>query len=648
MNRLATLQAKFILGILPVVVIVAVLFSALFAMQNYRQMREALTTKQRVLPEVYSVALAALSRDFAPATIGRVIGSLALDPDVARATVFDDDATVLAQVKLVDLGESERHAVVEQIIYDDMKPGRQHTKGKIRVVFHERALDKSIADGVVRDVILILLLVAAIVLAAVIANRIIIGRPLERFLQAIRRADEEHVREPVAWSSRDELGRVILAYNNMLEKLVVEESALRERTDDLTRSVAELRSLGEVGQAVSSTLDLDAVLSTVVAHAVQISGADAGTIYEYNDTAAVFEPRANYGVSEEMVGALRDSKIRLGDTIVGKSAAQRSPMQIADVTQDDAYRLRAILVGAGIRAVLALPLMREDRVIGALSIRRRTAGEFAPSVVTLLQTFASQSVLAIENARLFRQIQTTSEELKAASEHKSHFLASMSHELRTPLNAILGFNELILDGIYGETPQDMKAPLEEMHKSGKHLLRLINNVLDLAKIEAGKMELALGEYAPTDVVESVRSGLYVLAGNKGVELAASVPPDLPWAYGDGGRITQCLMNLAGNSLKFTKSGKIEISATLKAGTLIYRVTDTGIGIPAEKIGTLFTEFKQTDAAIAQEYGGTGLGLAITKKFVEMHGGRIWVESEVGKGSTFIFEVPLRCETEGHI
>ena len=239
-------------------------------------------------------------------------------------------------------------------------------------------------------------------------------------------------------------------------------------------------------------------------------------------------------------------------------------------------------------------------------------------------------------------LKEASAQAEAASQHKSQFLASMSHELRTPLNAILGFNEMMLDGLYGELPGDLKEPLDEMQKSGQLLLRLINNVLDLAKIEAGRMELALADYSAHDIVENVRATLRPLAESKGLALGTSVPADLPLGYGDPGRLTQCLMNLVGNSLKFTKEGQVNVGVELDGGTqLRYRVTDTGIGIPPDKIGSLFTEFKQTDATIASEYGGTGLGLSITKKFVEMHGGRIWVESVQGEGSAFIFEIPLR-------
>jgi signal transduction histidine kinase len=217
----------------------------------------------------------------------------------------------------------------------------------------------------------------------------------------------------------------------------------------------------------------------------------------------------------------------------------------------------------------------------------------------------------------------------------------MSHELRTPLNAILGFNEMILGQVYGTVPPNLTEPLADIQDSGKHLLRLINNVLDLSKIEAGRMELALTDYAVQDIVERVRTSLQPLAVDKGLEFVAAAPEEIPLAYGDAGRITQCLLNLAGNALKFTRQGRVTISVELQGDLLVYRVADTGIGIAKDKIETLFTEFRQGDTTITSEFGGTGLGLSITKKFVEMHGGRIWVDSEPGKGSTFSFAIPLR-------
>ena len=242
-----------------------------------------------------------------------------------------------------------------------------------------------------------------------------------------------------------------------------------------------------------------------------------------------------------------------------------------------------------------------------------------------------------------QQFQTLNEELERASQAKSNFLASMSHELRTPLNAILGYTELILDEIYGEVPAKIRDVLQRVEQSGRHLLGLINDVLDLSKIEAGSMELSPTEYSVRDIVETVSSALRSLAAEKGLEFVAGAQADIPVAFGDGRRIAQCLMNLAGNALKFTKQGRVEIWVERQGETLVYRVSDTGIGIPQHQLESIFAEFQQADSTITNEYGGTGLGLSITKKFVEMHGGRIWVESELGKGSTFFFAIPVRLD-----
>ncbi|MGH7277264.1 MAG: ATP-binding protein, partial [Candidatus Rokuibacteriota bacterium] len=238
------------------------------------------------------------------------------------------------------------------------------------------------------------------------------------------------------------------------------------------------------------------------------------------------------------------------------------------------------------------------------------------------------------------------ERLAQASRAKSEFLANMSHELRTPLNAILGFTEIILDGLYGDVPPELREPLTDIQTNGRHLLRLINDVLDLSKIEAGRLELGVGEYSVQEVVDAAHASLRSLALEKNLTFTATVAPDVPLASGDGRRITQCLMNLAGNALKFTRQGRVEIDVRLDDGGLVYRVADTGIGIPKNEIENVFAEFRQVDATITREYGGTGLGLSITKRLVEMHGGRIWVESELGKGSVFSFMVPLRVPGGG--
>ena len=247
--------------------------------------------------------------------------------------------------------------------------------------------------------------------------------------------------------------------------------------------------------------------------------------------------------------------------------------------------------------------------------------------------------------RAAHQLQVLNAELEQASRAKSNFLASMSHELRTPMNAILGFTEMIRDGLYGDVPPEIQDPVSDIHTCGRQLLGLINNVLDLSKIEAGHMELALGEYVVEDVVNTVKLSLRALAATKGLDLVATVPTGLPLATGDSKRITQCLMNLAGNALKFTREGRVEIRVAAEGESLLFAVSDTGIGIPVDQIENIFEEFRQADATVSRDFGGTGLGLSITRKLVELHEGRIWVESQAGKGSTFFFSIPVRVARE---
>jgi len=422
---------------------------------------------------------------------------------------------------------------------------------------------------------------------------------------------------------------------------------LQSRTDALARSVEELRALGEVGQAVNSTLDLETVLNTIVTRAVQLSNATGGVIYGYDEATQMFSSISGaHALDDDLREVLLAAPLRLGEGATGKAAVRRAPVQVADVLAEGTYdvmRVRSIFERRGYRSLLAVPLLFERQIMGVLVVWGREPGTFAQDIVDLLQTLATQSVLAIQNASMFREIAEKSGQLEVASQHKSEFLASMSHELRTPLNAILGFNEMILGQVYGEVPPGLQEPLADIQSSGKHLLRLINNVLDLSKIEAGRMELALADYSVQDTVGSVRVSLRSLAEDRGLEFVATVPEDIPLAYGDGGRIVQCLTNLAGNALKFPRQGRVAIAAELRGDRLVYRVADTGIGIARDKIDTLFAEFRQSDATIARDFGGTGLGLSITKKFVELHGGRIWVESELGRGSTFFIEIPLRLD-----
>ena len=420
---------------------------------------------------------------------------------------------------------------------------------------------------------------------------------------------------------------------------------LQSRTAELARSVEELEALGEVGQTVSSTLDLQQVLTTVVAHAVQLSGTDGGAIYEFDEPSQAFDLRATHQMSEELIGRVREARIQLGETAVGRAATTRQAVQVPDILDEPAYPLRDILARAGFRALLVIPLIREERIVGALVVRRKAPGEFDQKTVDLLQTFASQSVLAIENARLFQEIEEKSHQLEIASKHKSQFLANMSHELRTPLNAILGYTELIIDNIYGEVPERIRETLERVEKSGRHLLGLINEVLDLSKIEAGQLVLSLNEYSIQQVVQTVFTATESLAAEKQLAFELDVPPDLPAARGDEARITQVLLNLVGNAIKFTEHGQVGIGAAVSDGAFIVSVRDTGPGIAPQDQEKIFEEFQQADSSSTRPKGGTGLGLAIARRIVELHGGRIWVESSPGQGSTFSFSLPIRVERQ---
>jgi len=544
---------------------------------------------------------------------------------------------------------------ISNILYEGNKVGR------VRLVMSRESVKKELIVTILRIIALTILIIVAIAMTSLIITKKYISRPLLKLQESASLIAHGDLETFVDKSGSDEIGLLAQHLDDMREsikKLFSELSESKEqieeysrsleqkvevRTQELARSVEELKALGEVSQVVSSTLDLETVLTNIVRHAVQLSKTDACSIYEFDEAEQVFVSRINYGVSEEFVEALRDARLCIGDkTAIGQAALNRAPDQVPDLVNVPDYP-HSYVQQAGFRALLAVPLMREDRLIGGLVVRRKTAGEFPAPVVDLLQTFAAQSVLAIHNARLFREIEDKGREIEIASKHKSEFLANMSHELRTPLNAILGYTELILDNIYGDVPEKIQEVLERLVKNGRHLLGLINDVLDISKIEAGQLTLSLNDYSMGEVVQTVSTSLEALAAEKNLELNVKVPTDLTIDKGDEQRIAQVFLNLLGNAIKFTEKGEVSVEVVVSNESFLVSVSDTGLGLSEADQKKIFEEFRQADGSSTREKGGTGLGLAIAKRIVEMHGGRIWVESTLGKGSTFWFTLPVRVE-----
>ena len=422
-----------------------------------------------------------------------------------------------------------------------------------------------------------------------------------------------------------------------LEKLVA------ERTAELARSVDELRALGEVSQTINSTLDLNTVLGAIVSKAAQLSGTETGTIYVFNESKHEYELCATYGMTESLIKSLKEQHPVINEGLA-RAIERREPIQTADLHEAPPSLGRDIMLRAGYPARLIVPLLAADRVLGALVVRRKAPGQFPKNTIELLQTFATQSVLAIQNARLFSEIDEKSRQVEIANQHKSQFLANMSHELRTPLNSIIGLTDMMVNNAARFGTDKALEPLRRVHRAGTHLLGLINQILDVSRIEAGKLELHLESVSIPPLIEEVVGTAGPLAEQNKNVLTVECPRDLPPIETDAMRLRQIILNLLGNACKFTKSGnvKLQVAMALHQGQqfLEIAVIDTGIGMTAEQMSRLFEEFSQADASTERQYGGTGLGLSITHRLCQMMGGDVMVSSEPGKGSTFTVRLPF--------
>jgi signal transduction histidine kinase/CheY-like chemotaxis protein/HAMP domain-containing protein len=495
------------------------------------------------------------------------------------------------------------------------------------------------------------LFVVVILMGAAIFGILSIGKPIRQIAGVLLQLADGSRELDIPYTGRgDEVGDAARAARTFrdnlvrLEKLEAEQKQAAARTvAELAKSVSELRALGEVTRAVTSTLDLETVLTTIVAKATQLSGAEAGAIYVLDEVKREFQLRATYGMSEELIAAIRDHHAALSNA-VSEAAEQGEPVQVADLQSEPPSMVNDIIMKAGYRARLLVPLVRSGETVGALVVRRMEPGEFPISTIELVKTFAAQSVLAMQNAHLFSELATARDAADEANRTKSSFLASMSHELRTPLNAIIGLTDMLVGNAARFGTEKALEPLRRVHRAGTHLLGLINQVLDLSKIEAGKLELNLESVSIAPLVEEVIGTARPLAEQNKNRLSVECPGDLPPIEADAMRVRQILLNLLSNACKFTKDGSI-ILRVVRGGhqgqdCIAFAVADSGIGMTPEQLGRLFEEFSQGDATTARQYGGTGLGLAITRRLCQMMGGDVSVTSEVGKGTTFTVRLPV--------
>jgi signal transduction histidine kinase len=415
---------------------------------------------------------------------------------------------------------------------------------------------------------------------------------------------------------------------------------LEARNRDLTEALEQQTATAEILRVISaSPMNLQPVLDTVVQSAGRFCGANDAAIFLVDGGS--FKIAAHHG---PVPGSAPGRVIPVGPgSVSGRAVLERQAVHVTDLqAEPESFPVGSALARElGFRTVLSVPLLREGTAVGTLNLRRVSANPFTDKQVALLKTFADQAVIAVENVRLFKELESANRELGAASRHKSEFLANMSHELRTPLNAVIGFSEVLLQRMFGELNSKQDEYLKDIYASGQHLLSLINDILDLSKIEAGRMELVPAPFHLPTALENAVTLVRERAARHGIALELDLDPRLGELVGDERKVKQVLLNLLSNAVKFTpEGGRITVKAGRTDEAVEIAVSDTGIGIAPEDQAAIFEEFRQVGTDDARKLEGTGLGLTLAKKFVELHDGRIWVESELGRGSTFTFTLPV--------
>ncbi len=479
----------------------------------------------------------------------------------------------------------------------------------------------------------------AIIASLFLARRVV--RPVRILREGVERIGTGDLGYRLDLKTGDEIEVLADEFNKMTTQLQESyanlEHKVEDRTRELTESLEQQTATSEVlGIIASSPTDLQPVLDALAERAARLCEANSAQIYRADGN--ILKLAAYHGSlpATEEIPILRSA-------VSGRVFLDRRTIHIDDLAAEVETEFPAAKEAQGRfghRTLLATPLLREGVALGVIGIRRTEVRPFTDKQIALLKTFADQAVIAIENVRLFQEIQDKNEQLEAANRHKSQFLANVSHELRTPLNSIIGFTRIVQRRIGAQIPDLQKENLQKVLVSSEHLLNLINELLDLAKIESGRMEVYAETFQLNDVVRMATSTVEPMLKDGRVRLVTEIAPDIPPLKTDRDKLKQAVLNLLSNAAKFTEKGEIKVAAWQENGNVKLTVSDTGIGMKKEALDYIFEEFRQADMSSTRKYGGTGLGLAIVRRFINLMGGDIGVESEVGKGSKFTITIPI--------
>ena len=586
-------------------------------------------------------------------------GRLIAHPDISQV-LQKSDLETLPQIKAAlgtQDGGTERVSIARNLQGGEVLAAFASIQSLGWHVFVEQPIAEAFAplyESLKRTGILLLAgLVLSVVASLLVARRMV--EPIRAVTEGAARIGAGELDQDIAVHTGDELEALAVQFNTMAARLKDSYAGLERkveaRTAELSETLEQQTATNGILQVISgSHTDLQPVFEAILENATRLCEAHIGLLGLYDGER--YQTVAHRGASADFAAWIMSRgpfvpSSEEGGT--GRMIAERQSVQMPDYRETPGFRdgvERFVLMEklGGVRTYLLVPILKDGKVIGGITIYRPEVREFSQRQIELVSTFANQAVIAIENVRLFKEIQEKSLQLQVANQHKSEFLANMSHELRTPLNAIIGFSEVLQEHMFGEMNEKQEEYINDIHGSGKHLLSLINDILDLSKVEAGRMELDLETFNVAAAIDNALTLIKERAGRHSIELQAAVAAEVTDIKGDERKVKQILLNLLSNAVKFTpESGRITVAARLHDSMVEISVTDTGIGIAPEDCEAVFEEFRQVGTDYTKKAEGTGLGLALTKKFVELHGGKIWVTSEIGKGSTFFFTLPVTAQ-----